>query len=124
MTCSNFSYPTVIDGRTALSMATINGAEILGLGDKTGSIKPGKAADLVIADIDKPHLTPIYDIYSHITYSMRPSDIETVMVNGRILVEEGRLLTADEGDILEKAREWQEHWNQIDSFNRKKDLLE
>ncbi len=99
--------PTVIDGRTALTMATINGAGILGLDDITGSIKPGKSADLVIADIDKPHLTPIYDIYSHITYSMRPSDIETVMVNGRILVEEGRLLTADEGEILEKAREWQ-----------------
>lgn len=99
--------PTVIDGRTALSMATINGAEILGLGDKTGSIKPGKAADLVIADIDKPHLTPIFDIYSHITYCLRPSDIETVMVNGRIVVEEGRLLTADEAEIIDKARDWQ-----------------
>ncbi|MBI5675138.1 MAG: amidohydrolase family protein [Nitrospirae bacterium] len=99
--------PTVIDGKTVLSMATINGANALGLGDKTGSIKAGKKADLVIADLNSPHLTPIYDIYSHIAYCMRPSDIETVMVNGKILVENGRTTTIDESDTIAKAREWQ-----------------
>jgi 5-methylthioadenosine/S-adenosylhomocysteine deaminase len=100
--------PTVLDSKTALLMATRYGAEILGLGDKIGSIKPGKRADLVIADLDQPHLLPIYDIYSHITYCMRPSDIETVMVNGKILVENGKPTTMDEAEIMDKARVWQE----------------
>jgi 5-methylthioadenosine/S-adenosylhomocysteine deaminase len=100
--------PTVLDSKTALLMATRNGAEILGLGDKIGSIKPGKKADLVIADLDQPHLLPIYDIYSHITYCLRPSDIETVMVNGKIVVENGKPTTMDEAEIMDKAKVWQE----------------
>jgi 5-methylthioadenosine/S-adenosylhomocysteine deaminase len=100
--------PTVLDSRTTLLMATKNGADIVGLGDKIGSIKAGKQADIVIADLNKPHLSPIYDIYSHITYSMRPSDIETVLVNGKIIVDNRTLTTMDEGEILGKAREWQE----------------
>jgi 5-methylthioadenosine/S-adenosylhomocysteine deaminase len=100
--------PTVVDSRTALLMATRNGAEILGLGDRTGSLRPGKKADLVVADLDKPHLSPLYDIYSHISYCLRPSDIETVMVNGKVLVEGGTLTTMDEAEILAKARQWQE----------------
>ncbi len=98
--------PTVIDSRTALLMATRNGAELFGLGDKTGSIKPGKKADLVLADLNKPHLTPLYDIYSHITYSMRSSDIDTVMVNGKIVVNNRTMTTLDEEEVLSKAREW------------------
>jgi 5-methylthioadenosine/S-adenosylhomocysteine deaminase len=100
--------PTVVDSRTTLLMATRNGAEILGLGDRIGSLKAGKKADLVIANLDKPHLTPLYDIYSHITYCLRPSDIETVMVNGKIVVEDGKLATMDEAEILDKAKQWQE----------------
>jgi len=100
--------PSVVDSRTALLMATRNGAEILGLGDKTGSISPGKKADLVIADLSKPHLTPLYDIYSHITYCLRPCDIETVMVNGKIVVENRKLITMDEEEILAKAKQWQD----------------
>jgi 5-methylthioadenosine/S-adenosylhomocysteine deaminase len=100
--------PTVVDSKTALLMATRNGAEIIGLGDVTGSIKAGKKADLVIAGLKQPHLLPLYDVFSHITYAMRPSDIETVMVNGKILIEDGKLLTADEGAILDNARKWQE----------------
>ncbi|MBI5051057.1 MAG: amidohydrolase family protein [Nitrospirae bacterium] len=99
--------PTVVDSKTALLMATRNGAEILSLGDKIGSLRPGKRADIVIADLAQPHLTPIYDVYSHITYCMRPSDIETVMVNGKIVVEGGKLTTMDEAEIMAKAKVWQ-----------------
>ncbi len=98
--------PTVIDSRTALLMATRNGAEMFGLGDTTGSIKPGKKADLVLADLNKPHLTPLYDIYSHITYCMRSSDIDTVMVNGKIVVQNRAMTTLDEDEVLSKARAW------------------
>lgn len=100
--------PTVLDSKTALLMATKNGADIIGLGNRVGSIKAGKKADIVIANLNKPHLLPIYDIYSHITYSMRSSDIETVLVNGKVVVDNRILTTIDEGEILAKAKEWQE----------------
>lgn len=100
--------PTVIDSKTAFLMATRNGAEILGIGEHVGSIRIGKKADLVVANLSQPHLTPIYDIYSHLTYCLRPSDIETVMVNGRIVIDHGRLTTMDEDEILVKAKQWQD----------------
>ena len=89
-------------------MATRNGAEIMGLGSITGSIKPGKKADLVIADLNKPHLSPIYDIYSHITYCMRPGDIDTVFVNGKIVLENRKLKTLDEAEVMAKSVAWQD----------------
>lgn len=100
--------PTVVDSRTALLMATKNGAEIIGLGDKTGSIRPGKKADLVIANLDKPHLAPLYDIYSHITYCMRPCDIETVMINGKIVIDKGKPTTLDEEEVIARATSWRD----------------
>jgi 5-methylthioadenosine/S-adenosylhomocysteine deaminase len=90
-----------------LLMATKNGADILGLGDITGSLKPGKKADLVIADLRQPHLLPMYDIYSHIAYCMRSSDIDTVMVNGKIVVENRKATTLDEENVLHQAKTWQ-----------------
>ena len=88
--------PTAVDAKQALLMATRWGAEALGLGNITGSLEEGKAADIVLADLKKPHLVPLYDIYSHIVYSMNPSDIETVLVDGKVVLNEGRLTTADE----------------------------
>lgn len=98
--------PTALDAKTALLMATRWGAEVLGLGRVTGSIEEGKAADLVMANLDKPHLTPMYNAYSHIVYSMRPSDVEMVMVDGKVVVNDGKLMTADESEILSKAKNW------------------
>jgi len=98
---------TVIDSKTALLMATKYGAEIIGLGDITGSIKTGKRADLVLARLNKPHLVPLYNIYSHIVYSMHSSDIETVMINGRLVMKDNNLLTIDEEEVINRARSWQ-----------------
>jgi 5-methylthioadenosine/S-adenosylhomocysteine deaminase len=100
--------PTVLDAKTALLMATRWGAEVLGLGDLIGSIEQGKIADLVIIDLNKPHLTPLYNIYSHIVYSAMASDVDAVMVNGKMVVSGRKLLTADEAEILHKARRWRE----------------
>ncbi len=100
--------PTALDARTAVLMATRWGAEALGLGASIGSIEQGKRADLVVMNLDKPHLTPIYNIYSHLVYAALPSDVETVMVNGKIVINDRELLTADQGEILEKARRWRE----------------
>lgn len=104
--------PTALGAKQAMLMATRWGAESLGLGKITGSLEEGKAADIVLADLKKPHLLPLYDIYSHIVYSMNASDIETVLVNGKVLLNEGKLTTADETEILHKARDWgQKIWS-------------
>lgn len=100
--------PTALDAKTALLMATRWGAEVLGIGKITGSIEKGKAADIVVADLRKPHLVPIYDIYSHIVYAMRSTDVEMVMVDGKIAVNDGVLRSADESEILSRAVMWQE----------------
>jgi 5-methylthioadenosine/S-adenosylhomocysteine deaminase len=100
--------PTVLDAKTILLMATRWGAEVLGLGNKTGSLEKGKAADMISIDINKPHLTPLYDVYSHMVYAAMASDVDMVMVNGKLLVNSGRLMTADESEILHKARMWGE----------------
>ncbi len=98
--------PTALEARQAFYMATRIGAEVLGLGHKAGTIENGKAADIVIANLKKPHLTPIYNIYSHIVYSMRASDIDTVMVNGKIVLENRRLTNKSEEEILDRANWW------------------
>jgi 5-methylthioadenosine/S-adenosylhomocysteine deaminase len=99
---------TVLDAKTVLLMATRWGAEVLGLGDKIGSIEKGKIADIIVINLKKPHLTPLYNVYSHIVYAAMASDVETVMVNGKIAVNDRRLVSADEEEILVKARNWQE----------------
>jgi 5-methylthioadenosine/S-adenosylhomocysteine deaminase len=99
--------PTALGCRTALLMATRWGAEALGL-TQVGSLEPGKVADLIILDLRKPHLTPLYDVCSHLVYSARPSDVDTVMVDGSVLVRGGRLVHGDQEEILAKARSWGE----------------
>jgi 5-methylthioadenosine/S-adenosylhomocysteine deaminase len=98
--------PTVLDAKTVLLMATRWGAEVLGLDDTIGSIEQGKIADIIIMNLDKPHLTPLYNIYSHIVYAAMASDVEAVMVNGKMVINDGKLLTADETEILFKAGKW------------------
>jgi 5-methylthioadenosine/S-adenosylhomocysteine deaminase len=100
--------PTVLDAKTALLMATRWGSEVLGLGNVIGSIERGKVADIIIMDIDKPHLTPLYNVYSHIVYAAMASDVEAVMVNGKMVLNNGKLITADEEEILYKARKWRQ----------------
>lgn len=98
--------PTVLNSKTALLMATRWGAEVLGLGNKIGSIEKDKLADIVIINLKKPHLAPIYDVYSHIVYSAIESDIEQVFVNGRMVINNRMLITYSEEHILQKASEW------------------
>jgi 5-methylthioadenosine/S-adenosylhomocysteine deaminase len=100
------SDPTVLDAKTALKGATLWAAEAIGLGGIIGSIEKGKRADIIICDLDKPHLTPLYDIYSHIVYAMKSSDVETVMIDGRIVMNERTLKTVDEKEVLKKAEHW------------------
>lgn len=105
--------PTVLDAKTSLLMATKWGAGVLGLGDRVGSIEKGKKADLVIMDLNKPHLKPLYDVYSHIVYAAMASDVDTVMINGKIIIEKGNILNADESEILDNAKKWSERITKI-----------
>ena len=98
--------PTALSAKQAMLMATRWGAEAIGLGGVTGSLEAEKAADIVIAGINKPHLMPLYDIYSHIVYSMNAADIETVLVHGKVVIENRKLTTADETEIMAKAVAW------------------
>ena len=98
--------PTVLNARRVMLMATRWGAEALGLGDLTGSIEPGKAADIVLADVRKPHLSPMYDPYSSIVYSMSAADIHSVIIDGKVVMNGRTLLTGDEPEILHRANEW------------------
>lgn len=100
--------PTVLDAKTALLMATRWGAEVLGLDERIGSIEPGKIADLIVINLDKPHLVPLYNIYSQIVYAAMASDVESVMVNGKMVLNDRKLMTADEREILFKASQWRE----------------
>ncbi|MEM3452577.1 MAG: amidohydrolase family protein, partial [Candidatus Hadarchaeum sp.] len=81
--------PTVLPAMKALEMATINGAAALGLQAELGSLEVGKKADLIIVDLRKPHLSPMHDIVSHLVYSASGSDVDTVIVDGKILMEKG-----------------------------------
>jgi 5-methylthioadenosine/S-adenosylhomocysteine deaminase len=97
--------PTVMSAPAALRMATIDGARCLGLDKKIGSLEPGKLADLIIIDTAKPHLTPMYDPISHLVYAVNGADVQTVLINGRIVMENRRLLTLDVDAILKTMRD-------------------
>lgn len=100
--------PTALKAREALLMATKWGAEAIGMGSLIGSLRAGKAADIITVDMRKLHLSPRYNVFSHLVYAARASDIDTVVVNGRIVVSGGRLLSSDEDEIIRKAMRWGE----------------
>jgi 5-methylthioadenosine/S-adenosylhomocysteine deaminase len=92
--------PSVMDARTVVKMATIEGAKAIGLGHVTGSLQPGKAADMIIVDTKQPHLVPMYNPFSHIVYSAKGADVRDVFVNGKKLVKDRKLLTMDAEKIV------------------------
>ncbi len=81
------SNPLVTNAKEMVYMATMGGASVLGFEKEIGSIEVGKNADLIIIDLMKPHLIPIYDIYSQIVFSMTGNDVETSIINGKIVME-------------------------------------
>ncbi|WP_457752683.1 amidohydrolase family protein [Thermococcus sp.] len=93
--------PTVADAKTIFKMATQNGAKALHL--NAGVIKEGALADLVIIDFNQPHLRPINSVISHLVYSANGNDVETTIIDGKILMLDREVLTLDEEKILEKA---------------------
>ena len=96
--------PEVFPAKRALRMATIDGALALGLGDEIGSLEVGKRADVIVVRIDSLHSTPRPpDLASAIIYSAQSSDVETVIIDGKLVMREGRLMTVDERSVLNEA---------------------
>jgi len=100
--------PTALNAQEALSMATRWGAEAMAMSSLIGSLEVGKAADIISIDMRKPHLSPHYNVFSNLVYAARASDVDTTIVNGRVVVSGGRLLSGDEDEIMDKARRWGE----------------
>ncbi len=96
--------PQAITALDVVKMATLDGAKAFGVEKKIGSLEKGKKADIILVNLKKPHLTPIYNFYSHLVYSAISSDVDTVIINGRLVMRNRKILTADEEEILEKAR--------------------
>ncbi|MBO8164173.1 MAG: amidohydrolase [Brevibacillus sp.] len=99
----SFRDPTRLSARQVLTMATGCGADLLAIGDQTGRLKEGKAADLVILNPDAPHLLPHHDLPSLIAYAAKGSDVESVMVDGRWLMYKYQLTQVDEERIRYEA---------------------
>ena len=98
--------PRALGSQGALEMATIEGARALHMEKEIGSLESGKKADFVILNLDVPNAVPMYDAYSQIVYSLKASEVETVVVGGRTLLKDGKLLTVDEGQAMARAKEY------------------
>lgn len=98
--------PTVLPATTALEMATIGGARVIGMEKDLGSVETGKLADLITVRIDRPNAVPLYDAVSQMVYALKADDVRDVMVNGKPVVRDGQILTLNAPQILEKAREY------------------
>jgi cytosine/adenosine deaminase-related metal-dependent hydrolase len=96
--------PLTIPAETVIEMATINGAKALGLQDEIGSLEPGKKADLVLVDTRRLNLAPAYNPVSNLVYAANGSNVETVIVDGQVVVSEGHLQTLNEEDVIARAQ--------------------
>ena len=96
--------PTVMSAETVLKMATIEGARVLGMDRLIGSVEVGKQADIIILDMNQPHLTPLYNPYSQIVYAARGGDVKTSIIDGKPVMENRRLLTMDLPAVMERVR--------------------
>lgn len=100
--------PKVVNAAEAFEMATIRGARALHLEQEIGSIEKGKRADLVVVDLDALNQTPYYNIYSDLVYATKAGDVRTVIIEGRVVMRERRLLTLNEETIKADARRYRE----------------
>ena len=98
--------PKVLTAQEAFTMATVGGARALHLEDKIGSLETGKRADILIVDFDTLHQTPVYNVYSHLVYATKSSNVRTVIVDGKVLMRDYKLLTLDENRIKKDATEY------------------
>jgi 5-methylthioadenosine/S-adenosylhomocysteine deaminase len=100
--------PTQLPAHEVLEMATVRAARALGLEERIGTLAPGKLADMTAVDLGALELAPCYDPLSHLVYAAGREHVSHVWVNGKLLVEDGRLIELDSAELVAKARFWQE----------------
>ena len=100
--------PRALPAEQAFAMATILGARALKLDNMIGSLEKGKRADVIAVSLNEPHAVPMYNVYSQLVYALKGSDVADVMVNGRAIVRDRKMLTLDQGAVLAKAAEYGE----------------
>jgi 5-methylthioadenosine/S-adenosylhomocysteine deaminase len=100
--------PQALPAEQAFAMATILGARALHLDDRIGSLEKSKRADIVAVRLDAPHATPLYNVYSQLVFALKESDVSDVMVNGKPIVRDRKMLTLDRTAVMAKAAEYQE----------------
>lgn len=98
------SDPMALPSFQALQMATTSGARVLGLAD-VGMLKPGMKADLILVDLRRPHLCPRHDLVAHLVYAAQSADVDTVIINGEVVMENRKVLTIDEEEVMRRAQE-------------------
>ena len=98
--------PLALGAKDVVAMATIDGARALHMEKEIGSLEAGKKADLVLISLNEPNAVPMYDVYAQIAYSLKGSDVDTVLIGGCVVMRDRKLLTVDEPAVLEKAREY------------------
>ena len=98
--------PRSVPAEAAVEMATIRGARALGMEKEIGSLESGKRADLISIRLDRPNAVPLYNVYSQMVYALKGSDVEDVMVNGKLLVKDAQALTLNAAQIEAKAGEY------------------
>ncbi len=96
--------PTVLPAEKVVEMATLGGARVLGMADRIGSIAPGKCADIILVDMNRPHLTPLYRPFSQLVYAVSGADVSTSVIGGRIVMRDRRLLTMDIASAITGVR--------------------
>lgn len=95
--------PRALPAKTAIEMATMGGARVLGLEKEIGSLEIGKRADLITIDLDAPNAIPLYDVYSQMVYALKGSDVQDVFINGRQIMHDRKVLTLRAAEIKAKA---------------------
>jgi 5-methylthioadenosine/S-adenosylhomocysteine deaminase len=98
--------PLALNAKSVVEMATIDGARALHMEKEIGSLEAGKKADVIMIGLNEPNAVPMYEIYAQIAYSLKGSDVATVIIGGKIVMQSHLLLTVDEHEVLEKAREY------------------
>jgi 5-methylthioadenosine/S-adenosylhomocysteine deaminase len=98
--------PLALNAKAVVEMATIEGARALHMDQEIGSLEAGKKADLITIGLDRPNAVPMYDVYAQLAYALKASDVETVVIGGKVVMRDQKLLTVNEDEAVAKAREY------------------
>ncbi|MGA2096595.1 MAG: amidohydrolase family protein, partial [Candidatus Acidiferrum sp.] len=98
--------PRALGAQAVVEMATIEGAKAVHLEKEIGSLETGKKADIILIGLDEPNAVPMYDVYAQLAYALKGGDVETVIIGGKVIMRDKKLLTINEPAVLAKAREY------------------